>query len=78
MAHISSDPDFKMAVNARDFHRASERVCDTFKIPSLYNEQKEYLEALFTGKDVYASLPTGYGKSLIFFAVPIIADELFS
>ena len=27
---------------------------------------------------IYASLPTGYGKSLIFYAAPIVADELFS
>ena len=35
------------------------------------------LEALLNRKDVYASLPTRYGKSLIFYAVPIVADELF-
>lgn len=68
---------FKMAVDASNLQRAFERVCDTFKIPSLYDEQKECLEALFNGKDVYASLPTGYGKSLIFYAAPIVADELF-
>ena len=58
--------------------RESESVCDIFKIPSLYSEQEKCLEALFKGKDVYASLPTGYGKSLIFYAAPIVADELFS
>ena len=62
----------KMAVDASNLQRAFERVCDTFKIPSLYDEQKECLEALFNGKDVYASLPTGYGKSLIFYAAPIV------
>ena len=67
-----------MAVDAREFSRALESVCDIFKIPSLYNEQEKCLEALFKGRDVYASLPTGYGKSLIFYAAPIVADELFS
>ena len=63
----------KMAVDASNLQRAFERVCDTFKIPSLYDEQKECrLEPLFNGKDVYASLPTGYGKSLIFYAAPIV------
>ena len=60
-----------MAVDAGEFRRALESVCDILKVPSLYS-----LEALFKGKDVYASLPTGYGKSLIFYAAPIVADEL--
>ena len=67
-----------MAINATDFHRALKRVCDVFKIPSLYSEQENCSEALFKGKDVYASLSTGYGKSLIFYVAPIVADELFS
>ena len=69
-----------MASNLSDhtnFHRAIASVCDTFKIPSLYPEQEECLKALLEGKDVYASLPTGYGKSLIFYAAPIVADEVF-
>ena len=67
-----------MAVDAGEFRRALESVCNIFKIPSLYSEQEKCLEELFKGKDVYASLPTGYGKSLIFYAAPIVADELFS
>lgn len=67
-----------MAVKARDFHRALEKVCDIFKIPSLYSEREKCLEALFKGKDVYERLPTGYAKTLIFYAAPIVADELFS
>ena len=58
-----------MAVDAREFRHALQRVCD---------KQEKCLEALFKGKDVYASLPTGYGKSFIFYAAPIVADELFS
>ena len=77
-AHISVEVDSNMAVDAGEFRRALESVCDIFKIPSLYIEQEKCLEALFKGKDVYASLPTGYGKSLIFYAAPIVADELFS
>ena len=69
-----------MAVNATDFHRALKRVCDVFKSSSLYSEQEKYLEALFKGKDVNASLPiaTGYGKSLIFFAAPIVVGSISS
>ena len=40
-----------MAVDAGEFRRALETVCDIFKIPSLYSEQEKCLEALFKGKD---------------------------
>ena len=62
---------FKMAVNGRNFNRVLERVCDISTIPSLNSEQKKKcLEALFEGKDVYASLPTGYGESLNLLCIP--------
>lgn len=61
-----------------DFDRATEQVCDIFKVSSLYSEQIDSLRAVLDGKNVYASLPTGYGKSMIFFAVPIVADVLFN
>ena len=46
-AHISVEVDSNMAVDAGEFHRALESVCDIFKIPSLYREQEKRLEALF-------------------------------
>lgn len=52
-------------------------MCEIFKISSLYSEQEECLKTICKGKNVYASLPTGYGKSLIFFAIPIVADVVF-
>ena len=36
-----------VAVDAREFSRALESVCDIFKSPSLYNEREKCLEALF-------------------------------
>lgn len=39
-----------MAVDAGEFRRALESVCDIFKIPSLYSEQAKCLEAFFKGK----------------------------
>ena len=59
------------------FCRAFDRVCETLKIQSLYPEQEECLRELIGGKDVYASLSTGYGKSVILHAASIIADEVF-
>ena len=66
-----------MASSNGNFQRAVYSVCETFKISSLYSEQEECLKAILQRKDVYASLPTGYGKSLIFYAAPIVADEVF-
>lgn len=60
-----------------NFHRAIDSVCEAFRVSSLYPEQEECLKAILQGKDVYASLPTGYGKLLIFYAAPIVADEVF-
>lgn len=51
MAHILLSHILKIAVDANALQQALERVWDTFKIPSLYNEQKVYLEALAKGKD---------------------------
>lgn len=45
-----------------------QRVCEIFKIPCLYPEQIEAIEAILDKKSVYASLPTGYGKSMIYYA----------
>ena len=39
-----------MAVDVREFRRALQRVCDIFKIPSLYSEQENCLEGLFKGR----------------------------
>jgi superfamily II DNA helicase RecQ len=47
------------------------RVCEIFKISSLFPEQIEALKVVLDKKSVYASLPTGYGKSIIFYAIPV-------
>ena len=65
-----------MVVDARKLPRAIERVCETFKTSSLYPQQEPSLKALLEGKSVYSNLPTGYGKSLIFFAAPVLFYEI--
>ena len=64
--------------NMAGFLRALDHVCETFSIPSLHSEQEDCLKAIFAGKNVYASLPTGYGKSMIFYAIPVVADSVFN
>jgi len=40
---------------------------------SLKEEQKTALESFLCKKDVFAVLPTGYGKSLIYQLAPLVA-----
>lgn len=45
-------------------------------LPSLNEKQKEAVRTFFTGKDVFVSLPTGFGKSVCFQSVPFMLDYL--
>ena len=48
----------------------------SFSYGSLKSEQEKALEALIGCKDVFVSLPTGYGKSLCYAPLPQIFDML--
>ena len=39
-------------------------------------KQREAIEAFYLGKDVFVSLPTGYGKSIIYAIMPILFDKM--
>lgn len=53
-------------------------IQDQFGIEYLYPEQKEAIKAFIErGVNVFVSLPTGAGKSLIFQSLPIVFDSLF-
>ena len=41
---------------------------------SLKTEQRSSMEAIYNGHDVFVWLPTGYGKSLCYQALPFIMD----
>ena len=53
------------------------QVCATFGIETFQEEQQKATEMFLEGNDVSVSLPTGYGKSLIYQAAPVI-DRLSS
>ena len=53
---------------------ARERILETFQIESLKDLQREALEKLVGGRDVFLIQPTGSGKSLIFQSAPIFFD----
>ena len=56
---------------------ALNQACMTFRIDKFHEEQQEAIDLFFEGKDVFVSLPTGYGKSIIFQAIPVIASALW-
>ena len=44
--------------------------------PQLKPEQADVIEAFVNGRDVFAVLPTGYGKSLCYGCLPVVFDKL--
>jgi superfamily II DNA helicase RecQ len=60
------------------WNRAFSAVKKQFKIDELFTEQVEGIKSFFEGtKNVFVSLPTGFGKSLIYQSFPIVADCLY-
>ena len=54
------------------FEAAYDKILETFKLNSLRSIQREALEKLVSGEDVFVIQPTGSGKSLIFQTAPIV------
>ena len=42
----------------------------------VYPKQLEAITAFVRGRDTFVSLPTGYGKSVIYAALPSVFDKL--
>lgn len=45
-------------------------------VPPLKEKQMEALISFASGKDTFVSLPTGYGKSIIYGLIPSLFDNL--
>ena len=65
-----------MAKTSRDLTRVLADVAGLFGIASFKDKQDEALRAFLSGRDTFVSLPTGYGKSVIYAALPLIFDRL--
>ena len=64
-----------MAAASEDkWKEAFEAVKAQFELTDLLPEQQEAIKVFFKGKNVFVNLPTGFGKSLIFQSLPIVAD----
>jgi superfamily II DNA helicase RecQ len=53
-------------------------MCSKFGKVSVHPEQLQAVLALFVGRDVLAILPTGFGKTLIAFALVFLFDVLLN
>ena len=75
MADLTSD-----ATQTREaFNEATKEVCKTFEIEKFHEEQQKAIDLFFGGKDVFTciSLLNGYGKSITFQSIPVIASHLW-
>ena len=55
---------------------AFDRVLESFKLKNLKDSQRDALEKLVGGQDVFVIQPTGSGKALIFQSAPIVFDTI--
>ena len=51
-------------------------VAGLFGVELLKEKQDEAIRTVLSGRDTFVSLPTGYGKSIIYAALPLIFDRL--
>lgn len=63
-------------LNGECFQEALRLVCQYFQIDSLFDDQVKDIKALFQGKNVFFCASTGYGKSIVFQSIPLLADIL--
>ena len=65
-------------VNAspKDLETSMKTASQRFGVSELKKQQKSAVEATLCGKDVFVSLPIGFGKSLIYQLLPVCAKEL--
>ena len=55
---------------------AIQRAATLMGYEKLKNEQFNAVSAVLAGKDTFAALPTGFGKSVIYGILPLAFDEL--
>ena len=63
-----------MAEGSKDLRTIIDEAAASLGYTSLKEEQKKALFSFVTGRDVFVSLPTGYGKSLCYALLPFIFD----
>ena len=64
------------ASDSMDLPSALNLASQRMGIDGLKPKQLEAVESFVSGKDTFVSLPTGYGKSVIFATLPLLFDFL--
>ena len=59
-----------------DQSEAIECAIHQLGLESLKPKQRDAIESYISGNDTFVVLPTGYGKSVVYAALPIIFDKL--
>ena len=67
----------KSYIEMEKFDEAVKFACKHFGIERLYDEQLECVRQFFLEKNVFCSVPTGFGKSLIYQVLPLMHDYMF-
>ena len=64
-------------VSRQRLHFCLNSLLPLFKITSFTDNQFESVYSFICGRDVYESLPTGSGKSMIFYLIPLVHTWMF-
>ena len=59
-----------------EFHEALKKAMGHVGLRELKVKQTEAIQSFVSGRNTFVSLPTGYGKSVIFAILPILFDFL--
>lgn len=60
----------------REFASVLDEVAKEIGIECLKPKQREAIETLVAGRDLIVTLPTGYGKSIIYAILPTLNDKI--
>ena len=60
------------------FQQALKLTAMLFHVDNFYEDQATALRSFFRQQNIYFSAPTGYGKSIIYQALPIVADHYYN
>ena len=63
------------AASATEVREAARKAAVRLGYKQLKEEQVKVVEAYISGRDVFAVLPTGFGKSLCFACLPFVLEE---
>ena len=68
--------DTMMEFSSEDIERAIDTAMRKAEVKELKKEQRGTIHEFVSGRDVFVSLPTGYGKSFCYALLPAVFDEL--